>query len=148
MFLPVIEEALAEAVPYDLVELGNEHILYIDDEEILAEMSKQMFKRLGYRVTMRTNSIEALTTFQNQPDIFDLIITDQTMPGMTGSDLARRILQIRPGMPIILCTGYSSQITEVEAKCYGIKGFTMKPLTKKDIAKIIRQVLDQAELLS
>ena len=86
--------------------------------------------------------MEALTTFQNQPDAFDLIITDQTMPDMTGSDLARRMLQIRPEMPIILCTGYSSLISEEKARSFGIKGFALKPLAKKDIALLIRKVLD------
>jgi CheY-like chemotaxis protein len=71
------------------------------------------------------------TTFQNQPDAFDLVITDQTMPSMTGSDPARRILQIRPFMPIIFCTGYSNLITEEKAKSLGIKGFAMKPLARK-----------------
>jgi CheY-like chemotaxis protein len=113
----------------------------IDDEEILAEMGKTMLERLGYRITVRRNSLEALNTFQSQPDQFDLVITDQTMPGMTGIDMARRMLQIRPGMPIILCTGYSSLISEDKAKSYGIKGFAMKPLSKKDITKLVREVL-------
>ncbi len=146
VFLPVIEDPAVlevETVPLDLSQLGNERILFIDDEEILAEMGQIVLERLGYRVTVRRSSLEALNTFQNHPEQFDLIITDQTMPGMTGSDLARRILQIRPGMPIILCTGYSSLITEDKAKSLGIKGFAMKPLAKKDIAAIIRKVLDE-----
>ena len=93
-------------------------------------------------MTVRRNSIEALSTFQNQPDQFDLVITDQTMPGMTGSDLARRMLQIRPGMPIILCTGYSSVMSEEKAKLLGIKGFAMKPLARQDIAALVRKILD------
>ncbi|MDK9706521.1 MAG: PAS domain S-box protein [Desulforhopalus sp.] len=121
---------------------GREHILLIDDEIILVEMGKAMLERLGYRVTTKTNSIEALTTFQNQPDTFDLIITDQTMPGMTGTDLSRRMLQIRPNLPIILCTGYSNIVTEEQTYSFGIKGFAMKPLTKKSIAQLARKVLD------
>ncbi len=145
VYLPIIPDtALSEiksAAP-DLTPVGNEHILYIDDEEILAEMGKTMLERLGYRVTARTSSLEALATFQNQPDQFDLVITDQTMPGMTGVDLARRMLQIRPGMPIILCTGFSTLITEDKAKSLGIKGFALKPLARKDIAALIRKVLE------
>ncbi len=151
VYLPIIQDPVVletEPAPLDLTQLGNERILFIDDEEILAEMCKNMLERLGYHVTVRASSLEALTTFQNQPDKFDLIITDQTMPGMTGSDLARRILQIRPGMPIILCTGYSSLITEGKAKSFGIKGFAMKPLTRKSIAVLIREVLDGGRLLS
>ncbi len=145
VYLPVIADPTIveiETAPLDLTQLGNERILFIDDEEILAEMGQAMLERLGYRVTVRRNSIEALNTFQNQPEQFDLVITDQTMPGMTGSDLARRMLQIRPGMPIILCTGYSNLISEGKAKLLGIKGFAMKPLAKKDIAALIREVLD------
>lgn len=143
ILLPVLEgHAEEEAESTALIPHGKEHILFIDDEEVLAELGQVMLERLGYHVTTRGNSLDALTTFQNQPDTFDLIITDQTMPGMTGDDLARRILQIRPQMPIILCTGYSSQINEDKAKASGIKGFAYKPLAKKDIAELIRKVLD------
>ncbi len=111
-------------------------------------MGQVMLERLGYRVTVRRNSIEALTTFQNRPDQFDLVITDQTMPGMRGSDLARRMLQIRPGKPIILCTGYSTHISEEKARDVGFKGFAMKPLAKNDIAILIRKALVGKKLLS
>jgi YesN/AraC family two-component response regulator len=83
-------------------------------------------------VTAHTSSLVALNAFQNEPDRFDVVITDQTMPGMTGVDLAQRMLQIRPDLPIILCTGYSNLVNEAQAKACGIKGFAMKPLTKKD----------------
>ena len=121
---------------------GEEHILLIDDEEILLEMSRKMFERMGYRVTPKTNSLEALSTFMNQPDSFDLVITDQTMPIMTGMDLARRMLQVRPELPIILCTGYSSLISEEKAKSIGIKGFAFKPISKKDIGNLVEKVLN------
>ncbi len=146
VYLPVHAAATAPSITepnsIELIQAGNERILFIDDEEILAKMGKTMLERRGYRVTIETNSIEALKIIQNQPDGFDLVITDQTMPGMTGSDLARRILQIRSGLPIILCTGFSSQISEEKARIYGIKGFAMKPLAKKDLASLIRKVLD------
>ncbi len=105
-----------------------------------------MLERLGYRVTTRSNGVDALNSFQNQPDEFDMVITDQTMPGMTGNDLARRILQIRPEMPIILCTGFSNMISEEKARGQGFKGFVMKPLTQKEIAGLIRKVLDAAKM--
>jgi CheY-like chemotaxis protein len=125
----------------EIIPVGSEHILFIDDEEMLSEMGQNMLQRLGYRVTVRRSSLEALTTFQNQPDAYDLVITDQTMPGMTGIDLARRMLQIRPELPIILCTGYSSLISEDKAKSAGIRGFALKPLAKKYLAELIRKVL-------
>ncbi len=145
VFLPVIEKKLSpEIEDVEPIPIGRERILFIDDEEILAEMGKSMLERLGYHVTVRNNSIEALETFQNQPDLYDLVITDQTMPGMTGADIARRMIQIRPDIPIILCTGYSALISEKKAKSIGIKEFAFKPLSKKGIAVLIRKVLDNS----
>ncbi|TKB12337.1 PAS domain S-box protein [Desulforhopalus sp. IMCC35007] len=144
IILPALEDQVVEeSGSTELPPHGKEHILFIDDEEMLAELGQAVLKRLGYEVTTRRNSLDALTTFQNQPDAFDMIITDQTMPGMTGVDLARRILQIHPRMPIILCTGYSSQVSEETAKAAGIKGFAFKPMTQKDIAELIRKILDE-----
>jgi PAS domain S-box-containing protein len=149
VLLPVMAEgAVVENKQEEIVQCGSERILFIDDEEFLAEMSKSMLERLGYQVTVQSSSLEGLTIFQNQPDKFDLVITDQTMPGMTGIDMARRMLQIRPGMPIILCTGYSSLISEDKAKSIGIKGFALKPLAWKSIAALIREVLDGGRRLS
>lgn len=120
----------------------KERILFVDDEELLAELGEKMLERLGYQVTVKTKSFEALGTFQNQPDHFDLVIADQTMPGMTGFDMARRMLQIRPDIPIILCTGYSALVDEQKAKSQGIREFAMKPLNSSTIAGLIRKVLD------
>ena len=142
--LPIVEEY--DPVKNELVEqmmVGMEHILLIDDEQILLEMVETMLERLGYHVTAKLNSFEALAAFQKEPEAFDLVITDQTMPGLTGLDLSRQILQIRPEIPIILCTGYSSLITEEKAKAIGIKRFIMKPLSKKDLSKIIREIFDE-----
>jgi nitrogen-specific signal transduction histidine kinase/ActR/RegA family two-component response regulator len=143
IILPALEgHTVQENQSEERIPHGKEHILLVDDEEILVELSQTMLERLGYHMTTRMSSLDALTTFHNQPDAFDLVITDQTMPGMTGVDLARRILQLRPGMPIILCTGYSSLISEDTAKAAGIKGFAFKPLAKKDIGELIRKILD------
>jgi PAS domain S-box-containing protein len=120
---------------------GKGHILFIDDEELLVELGQTMLERLGYKVTVRCSSLDALSTFHNSPEDFDAIITDQTMPEMTGSDLARRILQIRPDMPIILCTGYSNVVDREKAKSIGIKEFVIKPLTMKKIAQLLHDVL-------
>jgi len=141
--LPTLESnALQEYESTESVPYGNEHIFFVDDEKILVELGKTMLERLGYSVTTCGSSLDALEMFQNHPDVFDLLITDQTMPNMTGVDLSRRILQLRPKLPIILCTGYSSIISEEKAKNMGIKGFALKPLVKKDIAGLIRKVLD------
>ncbi len=144
IYLPLAVEAAQPAViGEEGLSFGSERILFIDDEEMVANMVMIMLERLGYEVTVRTNSLDALTTFQNQPDRFDLVITDLTMPGMTGIDLSRRLLQLQPNLPIILCTGYSAMINEEKARSMGIRALAHKPLTRKEIAGLIRMVLDQ-----
>lgn len=122
--------------------VGKERILFVDDEETLATMGKHMLERLGYIVTVSTSSYEALETFQNQPDQFDLIITDQTMPEMTGANMAEKMLLIRSDIPIILCTGYSSIMPKEKAISMGIREYMSKPVSKNDLALSIRKVLD------
>jgi len=129
----------------ELIPTGNERIYFIDDEKVLADMSRIMLERLGYKVTVGTSSVEALAIFKDNPDAFDLVITDQTMPGMTGIDLARRMMEIRPNLPVILCTGYSSTLSEEKIASMGIKGFAFKPLAKRDIAVVIRKVLEEVD---
>jgi PAS domain S-box-containing protein len=145
VYLPVTEkDALAEGKKMETVPSGKkERILFVDDEEILAQMARTMLERLHYQVTVRGSSLEALATFENTPDAFDLVITDQTMPGMTGIDMSRRMLQIRPDIPIILCTGYSNLVNEEVARKQGIREFALKPLTKANVAELIRKVLDK-----
>jgi DNA-binding NtrC family response regulator len=142
--LPTVEDPSLQENVYDVpAQAGNEHILLIDDEEMLIELGQTMLELLGYQVTARRSSLDALSTFQDQPNAFDLVITDQTMPFMNGIDLAQRIMQIRPEIPIILCTGYSKIVTEEKAKSMGIKGFAMKPLTLKALAELVRTILDE-----
>ena len=146
LYFPAIEAAQVEAVlPGEQIPRGRERILFVDDEELLVDLGKTMLERLGYAVTIRNDSREALALFERKPDDFDVVITDQTMPGMTGMELARQMLQIRPGVPIILCTGYSNLINEEQAKENGIRGFALKPLTKKDVSLLLRQVLSGGE---
>ena len=147
VFLPLIyEHGKGETRAEEAINGGTESLLLIDDEALLAEMGKSMLEQLGYTVTMHTSSLEALADFQYQPDHFDLVITDQTMPGMTGSDLAQQMLRIRPDLPMILCTGYSSIITEEQVVEIGIKGYALKPLTKRTLATLIRKVLDERKM--
>lgn len=149
VYLPTLgEKGVSDSKAQKMSGGGSERILFVDDEEMLADMSQITLEELGYSVTVCTKSLEALAVFQKQPDAFDLVITDQTMPELTGNDLIRRILQIRPDMPIILCTGYSSQISDENATSLGIKGFAMKPLTKNDLAALVRKVLDGGDLIS
>jgi CheY-like chemotaxis protein len=121
---------------------GLEHVLFVDDEVVLVDMGERMLSALGYRVTAVANGPEALKTFRENPEDFDLVITDMTMPGMTGAELSREILKIKPGFPIILCTGFSEIISEGEAKAMGIRRFLMKPVFLDTLAGEIRTVLD------
>ncbi len=144
VFFPTIESKVtAEPEHFAPLLLGNERILFVDDEEALVGMGQQMLESLGYEIVARTSSIDALKVFRTQPDKFDLVITDMTMPNMTGAELAKKIMRIRSDIPIVLCTGFSEVISEEKAKAIGIREFVMKPIIRQKIAKIIRRVLDQ-----
>ena len=121
---------------------GTERILFVDDEQALATIASTMLGQLGYDVTIMTSSTEALERFQSQPGFFDLLITDQTMPGMTGTELAHRALHIRSTLPVILYSGFSEEITAEKVRAMGIKEFLMKPLALEELARVIRRVLD------
>jgi len=121
---------------------GHERILFIDDEDELAALGREMLTDLGYRVTSKTGAREALALFRLDPSRFDLVITDQTMPGLTGEELVREILVIKAGMPIIMCTGYSPLVDSETALADGVAAFAMKPLTKKEMAVTVRRALD------
>jgi signal transduction histidine kinase/CheY-like chemotaxis protein len=145
VYLPVIEGKAKPAAKTNLpLALGDEHILFIDDEEAIAELGKEMLERCGYKVTTLTSGIEALELFKARPDKFDLVITDLTMPNMTGKELAKEVLHDRPQIPVILCTGFSEMITEKSAKAMGIRAFLMKPLTMHDLAGTVRKLLDES----
>jgi len=121
---------------------GREHILYIDDEHTLAEMGREILETCGYFVTSMTNSINALELFRSSPQQFDLVVTDMTMPDMTGDQLAQAMLQIRPDIPIILCTGYSHHISQKQARSMGIRAYVTKPVSMKEMARIVRNILN------
>jgi signal transduction histidine kinase len=130
------EEESGEPLP-----VGTENILFVDDEEILIELGSRMLSYLGYHVTTCKRPVEALEIFKTGPDWFDLVISDMTMPGITGDQLAIEMMKIRRDIPIILCTGFSDRVTEKRAKELGIKAFIMKPILMRDLAKLIREVL-------
>lgn len=124
---------------------GNERILLVDDERDILEVEKEMLRNLGYAITAQDNASAALKLFTGQPEQFDLVITDMTMPNMTGDKLAGELRKIRSNIPIILCTGFSELIFKEKAESLGIKGFLMKPVTKKSLSNMIRTVLDKPE---
>ncbi len=144
MLLPITEAEIEPKVvePEDMP-TGNEKILFVDDEESLVNMSKHRLERLGYQVEAMTNPDVALELFRSNPDAFDLVISDMTMPQMTGDKLAQKLMEIRPDIPIIISTGFSEKMDEDKAKEMGIKAVAMKPLVVRTLAATIRKVLDE-----
>jgi len=146
LFPVVSDEPVMEAKPSsDKIPRGNETILFVDDEESITIMIRQMLERLGYQVETQLNPEEALELFKSKPQDIDLVITDMTMPQMTGVSLSKKLKTVRSDIPVIICTGHSSLIDEDKAKELGIDAFAIKPIVKKDIAKAIRKVLDNKE---
>ena len=143
VYLPRVEQKAdgAAVKRSEPLPMGQGRILFIDDEPILVDIGKQMLERLGYEVMTRTSSTDALAVFHSMPDQFDLVITDMTMPNLTGDKLAQQILAVRPDIPIILCTGFSEVITEKKAKNLGIRAFIMKPFILQDLGRTVRKVL-------
>jgi CheY-like chemotaxis protein len=142
VYLPVQEAApRLAAPPTESLSSGQGCILFIDDEQALVSMGQEFLELLGYDVVTETSSKDALALFIRQPERFDLVITDMTMPGMTGARLAQELRRIRPELPIILCTGFSRHLNEEEAKTIGIDAFLMKPFVLRELAETIRTVL-------
>jgi CheY-like chemotaxis protein len=134
-----------EATETSVITKGTEHILFVDDEELLMEWGQAVLERLGYTVTAVSGGTEALKLFSSEPSLFDLVITDQTMPKLTGISLAQRMLAIRNNIPVILCTGHSDTVSPEKAHEAGIKRFLIKPLGKQELAEAVRNVLDASK---
>ncbi|MEQ8223465.1 MAG: response regulator [Candidatus Eremiobacterota bacterium] len=144
VLLPRIDTEVPQKVSFaENLPGGTENILFVDDDRKLVYLGKKMLEDLGYTVIALSSSSDALDIFKNEPDKFDIIITDQTMPEKTGIDLVKNILSIRPDLPVILSTGYSDMITAEKAKKIGVREFTMKPFDIRVMAKLIRKVLDE-----
>ena len=116
-------------------------ILVIDDEVALLELAGRILISLGYTVTVENSSIKALELFRTNPDQFDLVITDQSMPNMSGTELVAEVLKVRPDIPCILCTGFSSKISEANAREKGLCGYLKKPYNKKTLSEAVREVV-------
>ena len=118
----------------------------VDDEEMMVDVTKQILGRLGFDVIAKTNSIDALETFQEEPDKFDLVITDQVMPNMTGTQLAEKLISIRSDIPIILCSGFPENVSPDQLESIGIREFNAKPITRQEIIKTIQRVLGKSSV--
>jgi PAS domain S-box-containing protein len=123
---------------------GREHVLLVDDEEALVQILTRFLYDLGYRISAFTSPVEALKAFKESPHEFDLILSDLTMPNLTGVDLAQEVAAIRPGLPFLLCTGFSENITAERAKVLGIREVVLKPILRRPLAESVRRALDGA----
>ncbi|WP_447969049.1 PAS domain S-box protein [Nitrospira sp. M1] len=146
IFLPELNVTSVEERSNEVsLKIGaGERILFVEDEESIAHLGKEILKQLGYNVRVETQSVAALKVFCEAPEDFDLVITDQTMPNMTGEVLSQELLRRRPDIPIILCTGYSPGMTPEKARDLGIRAFLWKPLLLHDLSETIHQVLSSS----
>jgi len=141
VFLPKIAGEVIHEAPKELPR-GTERILFVDDEELLVELGKGVLRKLGYKVVALTDSLEALEVFSKNPARFDLVFTDQTMPGISGLQLAQEMLKIRADLPIVLITGHSESVSWEKAMAAGVRDFLMKPLSRQELAVAVRRALD------
>jgi PAS domain S-box-containing protein len=145
VYLPLTDALPAEEIwKPKILELGDETILFVDDEKSIVDMCCEMLARLGYRVETAMTPLAALDKFESDPEAFDLVITDMTMPQMTGLQLTKRIKAVNPKVPVLLCTGFSGYITPENAAAMDIQGYLMKPIVKLEMAKMVRRILDDA----
>jgi len=146
VFLPLSDKAVqpSETIKTELAPPGNERILLVDDEDMILDVIGQTLVQLGYRVDAHDNSQAALSAFQLAPDSYDLVVTDMTMPGMTGYKLSQELSRIRSNIPIILCSGYNEKFDESTLRDVGVRKFLMKPVSRADLACNIREVLDKS----
>ena len=149
VYIPVVEETTGQPDASEQENraaappTGQEMILVVDDDPLLVKINRKRLESRGYRVTALSDSREALKKFQEQPASFDLLITDLTMPGLTGDELAQAVLTIKPSLPIIMCTGYSETVSEEKALAMGIKKYIFKPMRGDELLEAVREVLDQ-----
>lgn len=143
LYFPVMPKEQHQSSDQDETILtGSETILFVDDDEMLANMGQVMLSEMGYRVTSMTSPLAALKRIDDDPQEFDLVVTDQTMPDLTGKEFAQQVKKIRADLPLILCTGYSSQISAADAEECGICRFCMKPLSMRELSRAVRECLN------
>jgi CheY-like chemotaxis protein len=142
VYFPQIAELLPQdAAPQEAVPHGVGRILFVDDEAAVRDVTQEWLTHLGYETVVRANGREALETFQANPQLFDLVITDYTMPDMTGVTLTQEIQRLRPGIPIVLCTGFHQVMDSEPIQALGLTAFLLKPFTLKDLGVTIQRIL-------
>lgn len=146
VYLPIIEsQAIEQGVSESFMSVlgNNAHILFVDDEVAIMGLAEKVFSQYGYRISTFSDPLQALQSFTAEPEQYDLLITDMTMPHMTGDRLAQEVLQIRPDFPVILCTGYSEKINKEKAGTIGIKKYIPKPLVMSKLVQSVYQLLKE-----
>ncbi|MBI4800576.1 MAG: response regulator, partial [Desulfarculus sp.] len=142
VYFPLAQgQALEPPPPPGRVPRGRERVLLVDDEPAVASMAGTMLRNLGYQVRAFTDSRQALAAFRQDLQAFDLLLTDQTMASLTGSELAQRILELRPGLPVLLCSGHGPALSPGEARALGIRQILKKPIPRRELAMALRQAL-------
>ncbi|MBU0944625.1 MAG: PAS domain S-box protein [Proteobacteria bacterium] len=148
VYLPTVESntAAEDVSETSSILLGKSaHVLFVDDEVALMGLAKKMFTRYGYRISTFSDPVQALESFTAEPDQYDLIITDMSMPHLTGDRLAKKVLQIRPNLPVILCTGYSEKMNKEKALALGIRKYFQKPLIMSELVQCVQQILEEGK---
>ena len=141
--MPTLEKEIkSETEAKEAAPTGGECILFVDDDEIFLNAMQKMLVSLGYRTVAKRSSLEAVEFFRNDPEMFDLIITDLVMPHLNGYDMAKQCREIQPKVPVILCTGQKATVSEKEAKAAGVHEVVTKPFNRRKIGEAIRRVLD------
>ncbi len=143
VYFPVIQETASEQEILPEIPGGDERILLVDDDRLVGQIGREQLEKLGYQVTVCHGGEEALACFTENPQMCDVVISDQVMPGLTGTELAKRLLAVRPELPIILCTGHSQLADEMSVKALGIRALVYKPLDQAGMANLVREVLDE-----
>jgi len=144
VYIPIAHERRREATAErEELPRGSGRILFVDDEAQLVKMGSRMLEVLGYEVETRTSSVEALKLFRSRPKSFDLVITDMTMPNMTGDELARELFKIRADIPVIICTGYSRKLSDTTVLDNGIEGVLYKPVVKAELAGMVKNAMKE-----
>ena len=144
ILLPAVQKKVVEEPkPLSTLPLGSERILFVDDEASLVQIARILLESLGYRIVGHVDPVRALDAFKEDPEAFDLVVTDMAMPGMTGEELVVQIAELRPGIPVVLCTGFSSRMDKERAEELGVREFLRKPLEMKEFAKLVRKILDE-----
>ncbi len=143
VYFPVIQSTkVKEKEPTKQLFRGSERIMVVDDEGVVGRVVRNMLTKMGYKVTLFSSSLEAVSDFRRNPQNYDLVFTDMTMPDMTGAELAKEVLALRPELPVILSTGYSEIIDKDKAARIGIRKFMLKPIKRRHLSKVVREVLD------